>query len=89
MDDFQKVVKLLGEMNQRQKEMHSDITEMKQELVHAKQEREIIRETVVESVEGLQEVKNTLHEIKDDQKSIHEIIGEHEVSIRTMRRRPV
>ncbi|WP_066187558.1 hypothetical protein [Gracilibacillus timonensis] len=131
MDDFQKVVKLLGDMNQRQKEMQNDITdmksdmsrmngditnmknditnmksdmskmngditnmksdisEMKEELATAKQEREVIRKTVVQNVENIEELKTTVNEIKDDQKSFFEIVGEHEVAIRTLRRKPV
>ncbi|WP_130859147.1 hypothetical protein [Gracilibacillus phocaeensis] len=110
MDDFQKMVKLLDDMNQRQKEMQSDITdmksdmsrmngditnmksdisEMKEELATAKQEREVIRKTVVQNVENIEELKTTVNEIKDDQKSFFEIVGEHEVAIRTLRRKPV
>lgn len=37
----------------------------------------------------LAKIEGTLNEIKEDQKSIHEILGEHEVAIRTLRRKPV
>ncbi|QIB27560.1 hypothetical protein [Caloranaerobacter azorensis] len=34
-------------------------------------------------------MKNTLKSIKEDNKSIIEVLGEHEISIRTLKRRPV
>lgn len=37
----------------------------------------------------LAKIEGTLNEIKENQKSIHEILGEHEVAIRTLRRKPV
>lgn len=35
------------------------------------------------------EVNAKLDSMMEDNKSIHELLGEHEVSIRTLRRRPV
>ena len=35
------------------------------------------------------ETNLNVKQILDDQKSIHEILGEHEVAIRTLRRKPV
>ncbi|MCJ7842996.1 hypothetical protein MUB24_19370 [Lederbergia sp. NSJ-179] len=35
------------------------------------------------------ETKHKVEEIQEDQKSIHELLGEHEVAIRTLRRKPV
>jgi len=36
----------------------------------------------------LAKIQGTVYEIKEDQKSIHEILGDHEVAIRTLRRKP-
>lgn len=42
------------------------------------------------NVEGkITSIKNDITEIKENNKSINEILGEHEVSIRSLRRRPV
>ncbi|NSW93058.1 MAG: hypothetical protein HPY74_20860, partial [Firmicutes bacterium] len=35
------------------------------------------------------QIESKLNALIEDNKSIHEILGEHEVSIRTLRRRPV
>lgn len=35
------------------------------------------------------EIESKLNVVIEDNKSIHEILGEHEVSIRTLRRKPV
>lgn len=37
----------------------------------------------------LAKIEGTVNEIREDQKSIHELLGEHEVAIRTLRRKPV
>lgn len=37
----------------------------------------------------LARIQGSVNEIKEDQKSIHEILGDHEVAIRTLRRKPV
>lgn len=44
---------------------------------------------VAGNAEQLAATNQSLKQILDDQKSIFEVIGEHEVSIRTLRRRPV
>ncbi|MFZ5946035.1 MAG: hypothetical protein ACOYVD_18240 [Bacillota bacterium] len=37
----------------------------------------------------LAKIEGNVNEIKENQKSIYEIIGDHEVAIRTLRRKPV
>lgn len=83
MDDFEKVLKLLGEINQRQKEMHTELkNEMKKGFAEAKREREFIKEIVVNNKENITGIHSTLDEIKSDQRSIHELLGEHQFKYR-------
>lgn len=37
----------------------------------------------------LAKIEGTVNDIKENQKSIYELLGEHEVAIRTLRRKPV
>ncbi|MBU5442843.1 hypothetical protein [Paenibacillus sp. MSJ-34] len=48
-----------------------------------------IFEQTANLIEFRSEATSKLETIIEDQKSIHEILGEHEVSIRTLRRKPV
>lgn len=48
-----------------------------------------VYEQTAQLVEFRNEVNQKLDNIIEDNKSIHEILGEHEISIRTLRRRPV
>jgi peptidoglycan hydrolase CwlO-like protein len=48
-----------------------------------------VYEQTAQLVEFRNEVNLKLDNIIEDNKSIHEILGEHEISIRTLRRRPV
>ena len=48
-----------------------------------------VYEQTAQLIEFRNEVNLKLDNILEDNKSIHEILGEHEVSIRTLRRKPV
>lgn len=50
---------------------------------------DVVYEQTAQLVEFRNEVNQKLDNIIENNKSIHEILGEHEVSIRTLRRRPV
>lgn len=83
---FDGIQQQFDEVNQRQNSMYA---EMRQGFAEAKEERETIREMVVKNTESITSIQGTLDEIKDDQKSIQELLGEHEIAIRTLRRKPV
>lgn len=40
----------------------------------------------IQVLEELRNIKSDINDIIEDNKSIHEILGEHEISIRTLRR---
>lgn len=69
----------------------NELAEMKTELSNIKQNMatkddvadiKFIKQAVIE-------INLDVKQILEDQKSIHEILGEHEVSIRSLRRKPV
>lgn len=70
---FDKVDEKFVEMNDRFEKLETDIEEIKAE-------NQFIKRAVLETNDGVKT-------ISEDQKSIHEILGEHDVSIRTLRRK--
>lgn len=74
----------LQELNQRVSSIEAEQKEIKATMATKKDVAEIpfIKQAVMETN---QEIKQVL----ENQKSTHEILGEHEVSIRTLRRKPV
>lgn len=68
--------------------------DVRMEKLEDKQEKfekklDAVYEQTAQLIEFRNEVNQKLDNIIEDNKSIHEILGEHEVSIRTLRRKPV
>ncbi|MBP2079655.1 hypothetical protein [Oceanobacillus polygoni] len=87
MSEFEdKVLKLLGEMNNRQKTFHDDVNKrfdnLETDIKELKQGNEMVQQAV-------RETEVNVRRLVEDEKSIHEIIGEHEISIRSLKRKPV
>lgn len=83
------VIKLLGEINSRLDKVDekfvgidSRFDKLEADIDEIKEDNQFIKRAVIETNE---DVKTIL----EDQKSIHEMLGEHEISIRTLRRKPV
>ena len=66
-----------------------NVTDLKQDVDKIDKTLKIVYDHVGTLTEFRTEVNMKLNSILEDNKSIHELLGEHEVSIRTMRRRPV
>lgn len=69
---------------------------MAQDINELKDEQIIIRQAVLETNENVKNIKASLEnlseqvsQLSEDQKSVREILGDHEVAIRTLRRKPV
>lgn len=65
-----------------------EIGEIKSTMA-TKSDIEVVQRAVLEISETVNRIEAGQERLLEDQKSIHEILGEHEVSIRTLRRKPV
>ncbi|HCJ58185.1 hypothetical protein SDC9_176900 [bioreactor metagenome] len=96
-EEFQKfVVEKLGKIESEVKDVKAEALDLKTEVAGIKTEvadlkKEVagIKNHTASLMEFRTEVNAKLDAMIEDNKSIHELLGEHEVSIRTLRRRPV
>ncbi len=70
-------------------DVKSEVSGVKSEVSSVKSEVSIIKNQTAILTEFRTETNTKLNAIIEDNKSIHELLGEHEVSIRTLRRKPV
>ncbi len=82
-EEFQKAV--LEEFNA----LKSDINAIKSTMATKEDVHKIVAEQQKDVIAMLQLLDKKLSDIQEDMKSITEIVGEHEVKIRTLIRRPV
>ena len=71
------------------KEVKLELKEVKCDIKEVKCQLKSLNDQTANLTEFRTEVNMKLDSIIDDNKSINEIVGEHEVSIRTLRRRVV
>lgn len=88
-DEQRKMKQEIMEIKVEQKQMKQDIIEIKEEQKQIKKKIDIVFDQNADFLEFRTDVLNKLDEINENQKSIFEILGEHEVAIRNLRRRPV
>lgn len=72
----------IQELRQGQDELRKGQDGIRKELDELRQGQDELRN-------GQKRIESSINEIKEDNRSIQEIIGEHEVSIRTLRRHSV
>lgn len=68
-------------------EMKLEQTTATQRLCSIENKTDIIQKQTAANAEQLSTVNDNVQEMLNNNRSIHEIIGEHEISIRTMRRK--
>lgn len=93
-EEFQKtVLKELKELKQDMAEVKQDITGLKQDVTELRQDfrrlEDKLDEMEVKNANRHLELEAKLNLLAEDQQSIKEVLGEHEVAIRSLRRRPV
>ena len=82
-EEFQKLVlEELGRLKEGQKSLEEGQNRIEKKL-------DAVYDQTAFLTEFRTEANAKLDNIIEDNKSIHEMLGEHEVSIRTLRRRPV
>ncbi|MGN7286512.1 hypothetical protein ACTHP3_16430 [Shouchella rhizosphaerae] len=69
---------------------------MAQDIKELKEDQLIIKQAVLETNRIVKNIKTNIENLSDqvsqlseDQKSVREILGDHEVAIRTLRKKPV
>lgn len=89
-EEFQRfVVEKLNSMDSRLGAVEKNLDSMDSRLDAVEKKLDAVCEHTASLVEFRTEVNAKLDVMIEDNKSIHELLGEHEVSIRTLRRRPV
>lgn len=70
-------------------DLKSDVSSLKEGQARMEKKLDAVYEQTAFLTEFQTEVKAEIKNIKADNKSIHEVLGEHEISIRTLRRQIV
>ena len=83
------LIHIVANTNAIVKEMRSDIDVIKYDIVEMKADIVEMKADIVELKQGQIRLENAVREIKEEQKSFFEMMGEHDVAIRTLRRRTV
>lgn len=86
---FTGIEKTLTEYNNRFSGIETEIKDIKTTLTRIETRQNAIFEQTAGLSEFRTEMLSSVKEIHDNQKSLSEIIGEHEMHIRSLRRRPV
>jgi chromosome segregation ATPase len=90
------LIRIVGNTNAAVEELRAEVAELRSEVAELRAEVAELRSRVDQLTEGQQRIEVRLDrlekevkEIREDQKALFEIVGEHEVAIRVLRRRPV
>jgi len=90
------LIRIVGNTNSAVEELRSEVAELRSEVAELRSEVAELRSRVDELTVGQARIESRLgrieaevHEIRENQKSLFEIVGEHDVAIRNLRRRPV
>lgn len=86
---LEKVTNIASEQKQFRAETIGRFEKLESELNKQAEKQELIFNQTAKLTEYHSETMERLDSIREDQKSIHEILGGHEVAIRTLRRKPV
>lgn len=86
-EEFQKLV--IEKLNSMDTKISSLENSMDEKIVPVGTKLDAVYEQTAGLTEFRTEVNAKLDFLIEDNKSIHELLGEHEVSIRTLRRKPV
>ena len=70
-------------------ELRNDVTELKNDVTGLKNDVAELKEDVQLLKKGQERTESSITGLREEMKSIFEILGEHDVAIRTMRRIPV
>lgn len=77
---------ILDEIQSLKSQMNNRFDTIETKMVLSEQK---ITAEITQIKQAVMETNQDVKQVLDDQKSIHEILGEHEVAIRTLRRKPV
>lgn len=86
-EEFQKLV--IEKLNSMDEKISSLENSMDEKIVLVGKKLDAVYEQTAGLTEFRTEANAKLDFLIEDNKSIHELLGEHEVSIRTLRRKPV
>lgn len=78
-----------GKLEVRMEKLEARMENLEERQGKFERKLNAVYEQTAQLIEFRSEVNSKLDNIIEDNKSIHEILGEHEVSIRTLRRKPV
>ena len=76
-------------LEERQMKLEERQGNLEEEIKDIKKDLKAVIDQTADLTEFREEANKKLDFLIEDNRSIHEILGEHEISIRTLRRRPV
>ena len=76
-------------LKEGQNSLRAEVNSLKEGQIRIEKKLDAVYNQTADLTEFRTEVNMKLNSLLEDNKSFHEIVGEHEVSIRTLRRRPV
>ena len=83
------LIRIVGNTNSAVEELRSDVAELRSEVAELRSRVDDLAAGQARIEARLDRIEAEIHEIRETQKSLFEIVGEHDVAIRTLRRRPV
>ncbi len=90
------LIRIVGNTNSAVEELRAETSDLRSAVSDLRSAVSDLRSEISKLHEGqariiarLDRIEADVREIKENQKSLFEIAGEHEVAIRTLRRRPV
>jgi chromosome segregation ATPase len=83
------LIRIVGNTNSAVEELRSEVAELRSEIAELRSRVDDLALGQASIVSRLGRIEADVHEIKESHKSLIEIVGEHDVAIRTLRRRPV
>ena len=83
------LIRIVGNTNAAVEELRSEVAELRSEVAELRSRVDLLAEGQLRIEARLDRLEKDVKEIREDQKALFEIVGEHEVAIRVLRRRPV
>jgi predicted nucleic acid-binding Zn-ribbon protein len=79
----------IGGVKEGQVRIEGRLIKLEERQDRLEKKLDVVYDQTVKLTEFYADINMKLDNVIEDSKSIHEILGEHEVSIRTLRRKPV